>query len=400
MNEMWRLATILTVFTLCTLTLRADPRETNIEFDFCGHAIELPVHPSMILELGADRKATTIREFCQALLASVHADLGSRLSGYREQLQMDDWLFYQLIRRTAQQLSPKAADYHRYTLYKWFLLKITGYQPLLRVSREKILFYVNSDEQVYNIPLYLREQRQFVCLNYHDYGNDVSFQDENFEEVFMESEETRSFSYRISRLPEFRDGDYEEKELGFTYHDKEYRFRIKLNPQIKNIFVNYPALDYEAILNIPLSRATYETLIPLLRNETAGMKTRQGVDYLMRFTRYAFMFETDLKHFGNEKRLSPEQTLLYDQSDCEDRVALFYCLVKEIYNLPMIVISYPGHVTLAIQFDKPVGERIMYQGKAYSVCEPTPQKKDLAIGQILPDLKNQKFEIVYAYMPR
>jgi hypothetical protein len=60
------------------------------------------------------------------------------------------------------------------------------------------------------------------------------------------------------------------------------------------------------------------------------MTVKGGVDYLMRFTRYAFMFKPDAENFGSEKRLTPEQTLLYPESDCEDRAALFFCLVKEI----------------------------------------------------------------------
>jgi hypothetical protein len=119
----------------------------------------------------------------------------------------------------------------------------------------------------------------------------------------------------------------------------------------------------------------------------------------MRFTRYAFLFETDTKVFGSEKRLSPEQTLLYDQSDCEDRAALFFYLVKEVYDLPMIVLSFPAHVTVAVKLEKPVGKTILYNGEKYSVCEPTPQKEDLRIGELMPALRNTAFEIVYAYRP-
>lgn len=120
----------------------------------------------------------------------------------------------------------------------------------------------------------------------------------------------------------------------------------------------------------------------------------------MRFTRYAFLFEKDTEIFGNEKRLSPEETLLYEQSDCEDRAALFFYLVKEIYNLPMIVLVYPRHVTIAVQLDKPVGNPIVYKGKKYSICEPTPQKQDLRIGQRIPALSNTPYEIAYAYNPK
>ena len=150
---------------------------------------------------------------------------------------------------------------------------------------------------------------------------------------------------------------------------------------------------------MPVSSETYASLIPLLKKQTKGLSTKNGVDYLMRFTRYAFVFEPDTKQFGREKRLTPEQTLLYESSDCEDRVFLFYYLVKEIYNLPMIVLVYPGHVTIAVEFGRPFGNSIVYNGKKYSVCEPTPQNREMNIGDLLPGLQNQKYKVVYNYQP-
>jgi hypothetical protein len=150
---------------------------------------------------------------------------------------------------------------------------------------------------------------------------------------------------------------------------------------------------------MPLSKTTYESLIPSLKKQVQGMKQRDGVEFLMRFTRYAFLFKPDAEAFGGEKRLSPEQTLLYEYSDCEDRAALFFFLVKEIYNLPMLVLTYPQHVTVAIQFEKAYGKTVEYQGMKYSICEPSPQKIDLRVGQILPELSKKEFQIAYAYHP-
>jgi hypothetical protein len=86
-------------------------------------------------------------------------------------------------------------------------------------------------------------------------------------------------------------------------------------------------------------------------------------------------------------------------SDCDDRAALFFYLVKEIYNLPMITLLYPTHITMAVQFDKPVGKPIIYMGKIYSLCEPTPQAEDLRIGQVASKLKNTPYKVVYQYIP-
>jgi hypothetical protein len=65
----------------------------------------------------------------------------------------------------------------------------------------------------------------------------------------------------------------------------------------------------------------------------------------------------------------------------------------------MIALLYPTHISMAVQFDKPFGRSIIYNGEKYSVCESTPQIKDLRIGQIAASLKNTSYDVVYQYKP-
>jgi hypothetical protein len=270
---------------------------------------------------------------------------------------------------------------------------------MLNIHGDKILFYVQSDENIYNIPYRVKDGRQYVCLNYHDYGS-IDFTRETFAVVPLPvAAATRGFSYKVTHLPQFRPGDYMEKDLRFNYNESDYYFRVKLNPDVKAIFANYPVVDYSCYFNIPLSTETYKSLIPVLKKTISGLNMKNGVDYLMRFTRNAFVFETDSTVFGREKRLSPEQTLLYEKSDCEDRAALFFYLVKEIYNLPMLVLSFPTHVTVAVKLDRPVGTTVEYEGEKYTVCEPTPQKIDLKVGELAFNIVGSRYEIAYAYHP-
>src|SRR5690606_29832505 len=122
----------------------------------------------------------------------------------------------------------------------------------------------------------------------------------------------------------------------------------------------------------PLSAETYNSLIPVLKEQIRGFSTEKGVEYLMRFTRQAFEFEDDRVTYGQEKRMSPEETLLNNSSDCDDRTALFFYLVKEIYDLPMVTLRYPTHVNIAVRLENPVGQRIDYHGYHYTICELTP----------------------------
>lgn len=337
--------------------------------------------------------------FYDSVDAGGYRPLVNALVAYKTQYHLDDWLYYQLIRRTAQQISPKEANYFRYTLYKWYMLAKSGYDARLGIGDTELLFYVSSNDSIYNIPLYIKDGKQFVCLNYHDYGY-IDFTKDTISEAEIHvAGAENAFSYKITRLPDFNPGAYLEKELQFSYRQKEYHFKVMLNPQVKYIFTNYPVVDFASYFNIPLSRETYATLIPVLKQNIHKMNQQQGVDYLMRFTRMAFAYKNDQENFGKEKRLTPEETLMYDHSDCDDRVALFFYLVKEIYNLPMITLLYPTHVTIAVKFDKPVGDPVVYNGGVYSICDPTAQAQDLGIGHISTKLQKTAYQVVYAYNP-
>lgn len=380
-------------------TAFGESKNRILSFEFYSGTFNLELDSSMIVAYNQIPDEPSIQSFYNSLKQANYQPAIHALKAYKEKYQLNDWLYYQLIRKTAQQISPKAENYPLYTLYKWFFLSESGYDARLALTKNQILFYVQSEEDIYDIPYYEKDGKQYVCLNFHDYSN-IDYQQDEIKPIDLAYPESRTlFSYKVTRMPDFRPEDYSEKLLKFSYRQKEYHFNVLLNPEIETIFKNYPGVSFESYFNIPLSRETYSSLIPLIRKNISGMSQKKGVDYLMRFTRYAFLYEPDEKNFGKEKRLSPEQTLFSKHSDCDDRAALFFYLVKEIYNLPMIALLYPTHITMAVQFNKPLANSITYKGKKYAVCEPTPQTEDLKIGQISNKLKNLAYTVVYQYNP-
>ncbi|QNN43221.1 hypothetical protein [Pedobacter roseus] len=371
----------------------------NYSFDFYNGTFNFSTDSAFNIHVSKTANAAEVSKFYAEISAGNYDPLISSLKKYQEQYRLNDWIYYQLIRKTAEQISPKADNYFRYTLYKWFLLSKCGYDARLAVGNDQVIFYVRNEENINDIPFFMIDGKKYMCLNYHDYGKLFKKADAYIPVNISIPEAKNAFSYKVTRMPDFKPESYEEKDVEFSYRQKIYHFKLKVNEDVQTIFKNYPGVDFESYFNIPLSRETYSSLIPILKNNLKEMDQKKGVDYLMRFTRYAFLYENDEQNFGAEKRLSPEQTLLNKYSDCDDRAALFFYLVKEIYNLPMVALLYPTHLTMAVQFDKPVGEFIVYNGKKYSFCEPTPQKENLRIGQVSSSLKNIKFEVVYAYEP-
>ncbi|PRY50319.1 hypothetical protein B0I27_10940 [Arcticibacter pallidicorallinus] len=397
---MFRKALFILSLMICFLSRSsAEGGSDQYCFEFYESTYNLEVDRSVHILSPLELKPSSITAFYTLLNGSKYQPIVDSMLAYRARYQLNDWLYYQLIRRISQQISPKAENYTRYTLYKWFFLSKSGYDARLAIAGDKIIFYVYNDEDIADIPFFMVDNKKYMCLNIHDYPKADLHKNPPLPVRINLPDATRSFSYKITRLPDFKPENYKVKKIEFRYKQKTFHFAVKLNPEIEKIFANYPSVDFESYFNIPLSKGTYGSLIPMLKQNVDGMSQKKGVDYLMRFTRYAFLYEDDEENFGKEKRLSAEETLFAKYSDCDDRAALFFYLVKEIYNLPMIAVLYPTHITMAVRFDKAIGKPIIYEGKAYSICEPTPQEENLQIGQISRKLKNLPYKIVYQYEP-
>lgn len=377
----------------------AQGRGTHIKFELYNDVFEAEADASLLPVIDSPVNKKAVANFYALLKDASYQPIITALATYKKKHDLNDWLYYQLVRRVAQNIAPKQNNYAKYTLYKWFFMAQSGYDARLALANGKLIFYVYNDEDISDIPFFMVDGHKFMCLNYHDYPNMDLHQDLPIPIDLSVPGATHAFSYAVSRMPDFEPAGYLEKDLAFVYHNKTYSFKIKVNPQVDSLFTNYPGVDFKSYFNIPLTHQTYSSIIPTLKNNVKGMSQTKGVDYLMRFTRYAFLYETDEQNFGKERHMSPEETLFNKYSDCDDRAALFFYLVKEIYDLPMIAMLYPTHITMAVQFQKPVGRSIIYQGQSFSVCEPTLQPGDLPIGQLSPKYLNQPYQVVYHYQP-
>ncbi|MFC4197327.1 hypothetical protein [Pedobacter jamesrossensis] len=398
-NQAYKYSSIASL-CLCMLFSFFKAEAQNYSFDFYNGTFNFIADKSIVIQTDNNVSDASVRKFYSDINGAGYQSLIASLNAYKEKYKLNDWIYYQLIRKTAEQISPKTDNYSRYTLYKWFLLNKCGYDARIAVGNGQIIFYVRNEEDISDIPFFILDGKKYMCLNYHDYGK-LFQQADAYKPINISIPEAKNaFSYKVTRMPDFKPDAYVEKDVEFSYKQKTYHFKLKINNDVQTIFANYPGVDFESYFNIPLSRETYSSLIPILKKNLEGMDQKKGVDYLMRFTRYAFLYENDQDNFGKEKRLSPEQTLLNKYSDCDDRAALFFYLVKEIYNLPMVALLYPTHLTMAVQFDKPIkGDFLIYKGKKYAFCEPTPQQKDLKIGQLSAQLKNEPYKVVYDYNP-
>ena len=389
------LAIISIAVSNVTFAISETPKDT-VRINFLGSPFQFNIEQKKvksIVECLAKQE-----NICYDSLGTELYPLKLNIESIQKQYKLPDWLVYQLIRRIAEQINSKYINYTQYTLTKYLLLVIAGFEPVIFTSNDKILLYIKSTDIVYNLPNKKIDGKQFVCLNYHDYGYQINFGLEKFYQQKINLPITgKDFKYTIDYLPSFQKESYSSRNISFQYKHKKESYSILVNPEIQDYFTNYPVTEYRYQFNIPFSEVAYKRLIPELKNRITNFSIEEGVQYIMTFVRDGFEFETDTRLFGREKRLSAEETLIYNSSDCEDRSALFFLLVKEIYNLPMAIISYPEHVNVAVKLPRNKGLTFNIDNEQFTICEPTPQKSKRGIGWMSKQMRKQPYEIAYVY---
>ena len=223
---------LLFLIFFCFSIRQVNAGSKQIGFEYYGDTLQFNVDSfqTILFDPNNVNEETITAFFVQA--QSLHyRPLVNHLLYYKDKNKLDDWFYYQLIRKTAQQICPKQKNFELYTLFKWFLLYQSGYDAQLAICGNKMLFYVQSEDNIYDIPFYKKDNKQYVCLNYHDYEGKIDFSALSFFQVDIPIPlASKSFSYRVTKMPDFDHEDYDEKDLEFNYDNKNYTFKVKVNP--------------------------------------------------------------------------------------------------------------------------------------------------------------------------
>ncbi|MEA5445727.1 hypothetical protein VCB98_07840 [Gammaproteobacteria bacterium AB-CW1] len=162
------------------------------------------------------------------------------------------------------------------------------------------------------------------------------------------------------------------RDLGFRYAGEEYDVPVLVNRSIIEFYRDYPQTELEVYFNAPVYDRTAKSLISGLAPLLDERDPVDQVNLLLRFVQTAFDYKIDPENFGREKPLFPEETIYYDYSDCEDRAILFAWLVRELTDLEVVGLRYPGHIAAAVAFPEEIGgDSVRFNGTIYAVTDPT-----------------------------
>ncbi|MFK8057213.1 MAG: hypothetical protein AB8F78_13905 [Saprospiraceae bacterium] len=370
----------------------------HAELSFYGEEVEL-TYPA---ELFANGNLQVTGDGIDLYLLSASSrdwdQLHSQLDAYRVKWELNDWLYFKLVHQTLDEIAGFVSTSEQRVL-EHHLLSLAGYDTRLCYDQRKgdIFIYVYTDEAMFEVPIIEDENRKYVNLSaallprkHHSRSLNMHPRRPN--------PAGEAFSFSLIDLPNLTP-QLVERPYFFTYQGEAQTIRTSSDRTIIQWMEDYPFFEEGLYMEIPMSDAAGDQLYGQLRTLLEGKSEAESLSYLAAFTRGAFDYKEDKKAFGYSKPMIAEETLFYAQSDCEDRSALYFNLVKELLDVPIIAIAYNDHLSVAVASKELKGKAYWHDGKRYRVCDPTGPSGSSEVGNPPHGYANRRFEVVASYDP-
>lgn len=383
---------ILGLFLLGSLQVLGESKKVSIDFyseTFVFHhetpfdsPIQIRFYDRFFKVCYREMESTSYRPFVDQMLQ------------IKSTYNLNGWLYFKLMNETIQKLYPNYSD-NIHTLYTWFYLSKSGFDVRLTHKHRRLYIQGFTMDELYEIPYFQLGKRKFVNLTAiitKRFPRSMEF----YLVEFIPNERGKPMTFDLANFPTLSP-QIISRQINFKWRNKDLQLNLKLDKTIIDLMKTYPMFDERYYLETPLSKTLYNSLIPQLKNIIKGKTTKETIQILLAFTRSAFPYKEDSDYFGKNKPMISDEVIFYAYSDCEDRSALFYNLVKDLVQLPMIIVAYSDHLTIGVQLAETIGKPLYFGSRRYTICDPTGPTNSDRVGVYPKGYDRKKYEVIGNY---
>lgn len=306
----------------------------------------------------------------------------------QQKIQLNDFGYLQLIQMMSARLLPNLPN--EQLLMTCFLLNKDGFIAKIGFDElERIVLLVPCIQDLYNITSF-----KIGPQKYYGFVADGAYQEKNpltsYENNYEGSEKIMDFKfYQPVKLPK----KVASRNIQFDYLLDTFNVEVQYDRSHVEFLEKVQPVSFQLTLSAPLSETALQSIKQQLNPLLEGKSELEQVNILLAFVQKGFEYSIDQDQFGYEKYFYPEQLFYFPQSDCEDRSALFCCLVQNLLGLEAIGLLFPEHVATAVKFRTPVnGDFIRLNEERYVICDPTYIGADA--GMCMPKFKESSFQVI------
>ena len=305
----------------------------------------------------------------------------------RDQYNLCDWAYLSLLQQLAEALCDKT---NAAALLQAFIYANSGYQMRLAVTENgRLHMLIGSEYTFYDRGYYEIEGEKFFPLEELTESIAIcngAFENEKPLSLLIANEQHLAVAPKA--MPK------RKAQSGLTV-------TCSINKNLIDFYNAYPTGHYgddfstrwAVYANSPLDETIKQELYPQLRSAIRGVPEAQAVNLLLNWVQTAFEYEYDDKVWGTDRAFFPAESLYYPYCDCEDRSILFSRIVRDLLNLDVVLLYYPGHLATAVAFHQEIrGDYLMYNNRKFIICDPT--FIGAPIGATMPEMDNKTAKII------
>lgn len=299
----------------------------------------------------------------------------------RKRHSFSDWAYYQMLLALTSQFYGK--DTNEAVLCQAFLYSQSGYKMRLAHTPDKLYMLAATRHFIFNKQFYVVDGDSYFLLS----DDKV----ENFGICEASFPKESSLSLQITASQQFSDNPTMQRTIISRYNE-DFSFTITSNKNYIDFYSTYPSSTinnnfmsrWAMYANTPLEKGIKDQLYPPMKAKLQGLTQQQAVQQMMWWIHGAidtegkiknadcFLYNYDENVWGYDRNFFAEETLFYPYCDCEDRSILLSHLVRDMLDLDVVLVHYPGHLAMAVNFTEPVkGDYVMQDGRKFVICDPT-----------------------------
>lgn len=321
----------------------------------------------------------------------------------RKKHHFSDWAYYQMLLALTDKFYGKHTN--EATLVLGFLYSQSGYKMRYAHDANTLYILVSSQYNIFKKSFFYVDGECYYLLD--DIGDDAKL-------AICKAKFPKEspLSLRISAVQDFSDNPTLERTITSPMNP-DFSFTITSNKNYLAFYETYPSsytdnnfmTRWAMYANTPLEKGITAQLYPKMKEKLEGMtplEKVQQLDWWVQGTvdikrenpnQGCFLYAFDDDVWGGDRAFFGEETFFYPYCDCEDRSILLSHLVRDLVDLDVVLVYYPGHLAMAVNFPEDIpGDHIMLNGRKFTVCDPTYVGSE--VGETMPTMKDKSTTVI------
>ncbi|MFY0664323.1 MAG: hypothetical protein JXQ97_06850 [Natronospirillum sp.] len=274
------------------------------------------------------------------------------------------------------------------TLLTWYLAVRQGLQVRVGYDARSAYLLVATRQSQYNVPYVTYQGVRFYAFSpegRYPTGQLTSY-----------SEQHRRASSFVELQPHPAlnvGGTWEMEPITIDMYGVDDYFQLPVNPALARHFERYPQLSLQDYFAQPMPTPMRDALRTQLLPRLQSLTLVEQANYLLRFAQFATGYMTDQEQFGQENYQHPVESFTNGYNDCEDRALIFALLVRDLLQVEVMALYFPGHVATALRLPPQAGLGSTQVGNA-TFYWADPSYLHATVGRLIPQVEGRTPQII------